>query len=59
MSKNTVYVNSDENVINTMKMMISFGYRHLPVQDRLSRQVIGVVSVRDLVRYIIENGNSR
>ncbi len=52
MSRNLYSVNSDSTVEDCMNMMNTKKIRHLPVVD--DDKLVGVVSVGDLIRFIIE-----
>ena len=52
MTENPVTVASDSTIDDCMKVMTSKYVRHLPVVD--SGKVMGMISIGDLVRFIIE-----
>jgi CBS domain-containing protein len=51
MSDELITVPPDQTVDYVMKLMTEYRVRHVPVMD--GRQVIGVVSMGDLVKYVI------
>lgn len=50
MSREPVFTYSDTTALHAMTLMNNAGFRHLPVRDRTSGQTIGVISIGDLVR---------
>ena len=52
MTQNPVTVSSDSSIEDCMKVMSDKHIRHLPVVD--SGKVMGMISIGDLVRFIIE-----
>ncbi|HEU5289321.1 MAG TPA: CBS domain-containing protein, partial [Cyclobacteriaceae bacterium] len=52
MTQNPVTVTSDSSIEDCMKVMTDKHIRHLPVVD--SGKVMGMISIGDLVRFIIE-----
>jgi CBS domain-containing protein len=56
MSRNPVTVDAATTVGEAIRRMSAGGYRHLPLVDSLqSMQPLGVVSVRGIVRYLVEH----
>jgi len=53
MVKNISFVKSNETVVNCLYLMNRFGFRHLPVKHPLTNDVIGMISIRDLIRAIM------
>jgi CBS domain-containing protein len=51
MSDELITVRPDQTVDYAMKLMTEYRVRHVPVMD--GRQVTGVVSMGDLVKYVI------
>lgn len=51
---NIVTAKADETVESCMEKMLNKGIRHLPVVDE-SEKVIGMISIKDLVRTVIQN----
>jgi CBS domain-containing protein len=54
MSSPVVTVRSDQNVHDCMQLMTEKHFRHLPVVERDHGRVIGVLSIGDLVRAVLE-----
>lgn len=52
MTQNPVTVGSDSSIEDCMKVMTDKHIRHLPVVD--SGKIMGMISIGDLVRFIIE-----
>lgn len=50
MTRNPYYVTTDSLVKEAAEIMGSYGIGHLPVIDAESRKVVGVISMRDIVR---------
>ena len=50
MTKNPYYVFDDSPVIEAAEMMGSYGIGHLPVLDHETYRVVGVISMRDILR---------
>ena len=51
MTERPVYVTPDSTIEECMQLMNSKSFRHLPVLD--NNQLVGVISIGDLVKYII------
>ncbi|MBC8165372.1 MAG: CBS domain-containing protein, partial [Bryobacteraceae bacterium] len=51
MAEDLVTVSPSQTIDECMKLMTQFRVRHVPVLDNL--QVVGVVSMGDLVKYVI------
>jgi CBS domain-containing protein len=51
MSSHPIFVNPDSTISDCMQLMSDKFIRHLPVLD--NNQLIGVISIGDVVRYII------
>lgn len=52
MTKDVITVNCDQPLEECMSLMLDKGIRHLPVYD--NRKLVGFVSVRDVLREMIE-----
>jgi CBS domain-containing protein len=52
MTENPVTVKPDDSIDDCMKIMASKFIRHLPVME--NNQLTGMISIGDVVRYIIE-----
>ncbi len=52
MTVNPVTARSEESLVSVAHKMIHHGIRHLPVVDSTGR-LIGVVSIRDVLRHIV------
>lgn len=50
MSREPVFTYSDTTALHAMTLMNNAGFRHLPVRDRHSGNTVGVISIGDLVR---------
>ncbi len=50
MTKNPIYVTEDTSVREAAEIMGSSGIGHLPVLDPNNHKVVGVISMRDIVR---------
>jgi len=55
MTESPVYAYADDTAIACLDLMQVHQFRHLPVRDRETNDVIGLVSVGDLVRVMLEN----
>jgi len=55
MTKNVVWVNSNETAAVCMDVMTSRNFRHLPVKNSLTQEAIGMISIGDLVKTVREN----
>jgi CBS domain-containing protein len=53
MTKNPVTVSPDDLLENCMSMMVTRGFRHLPVIN--AGKVIGVISIGDLVKEVVRD----
>lgn len=51
MTERPVFVSPDSSIETCMQLMSSKAFRHLPVLD--NDQLVGVISIGDVVRYII------
>lgn len=54
MSQKVMYIRPDQTIGDCMKLMTERNIRHLPVMDENST-LVGIVSIRDVVRYIISH----
>ncbi len=50
MSKNVVVANSDENLLEVMKRIVTHEVGQLPVVDRMSSRLIGMITMTDAIR---------
>eukprot|EP01133_Synstelium_polycarpum_P010866 gene10866-12660_t len=48
-------VSSDACVVDTMQIMTTERFRHLPVIDRNTKAVVGLVSIQDLIKSVHDN----
>jgi len=55
MTKQTSFIKSNETLLSCMVMMNQFGFRHLPVKHHVSNEIIGMVSIRDILKLILSN----
>lgn len=55
MTESPVFAYADDTAISCLDLMQKHQFRHLPVRDRKTNDVIGLVSVGDLVRVMLEN----
>jgi len=53
MTKDVKGVKMDASVFSALKIMIENGFRHLPVLSDNNKKIYGIVSIRDLVRGIV------
>lgn len=53
---NIVTAETDESVEDCMEKMMVKGIRHLPIVDK-SKNVIGLISIKDLVKTVLQNKN--
>jgi CBS domain-containing protein len=56
MTKNPFTVNSDSSIEECMQIMSDKRFRHLPVVD--NDNLVGIISIGDVVRFIIEEQKS-
>jgi CBS domain-containing protein len=54
MTKEVIYVHPDHSLDRCMQLMTRHKIRHLPVLDA-ERSLVGVISIRDVVKAVIEN----
>eukprot|EP01103_Thecamoeba_quadrilineata_P008716 TRINITY_DN18447_c0_g1_i1.p1 TRINITY_DN18447_c0_g1~~TRINITY_DN18447_c0_g1_i1.p1 ORF type:complete len:196 (+),score=16.12 TRINITY_DN18447_c0_g1_i1:14-601(+) len=55
MTKQTCFIKSDETILSCLEMMDRFGFRHLPVRHTQTNLVIGMVSIRDLIKAVVKS----
>jgi len=55
MTKNVVWVNSNETAAVCMDLMTTRNFRHLPVKNSFTQEAIGMISIGDLVRTVRDN----
>ncbi len=55
MSKEPVFTYSDATALQSMNLMNQGGFRHLPVRDRATGKTIGLISIGDLVRTMLNS----
>lgn len=55
MSSPVVSIGKDSSVEDAARVMVQKKVRHLLVEDRSSRQIVGMVTVTDLARYLKKN----
>jgi len=54
MTRELVYTYSDVTALHSINLMNSGGFRHLPVRERGSNKTIGVLSIGDCVRTMLD-----
>jgi CBS domain-containing protein len=57
MTRNPETIEPDETTQHAAVLMIHGGFRHLPVVER--GEVVGIVSIRDLMRVVLEDSAPR
>jgi len=55
MTKNVVWVNSNETAAVCMDLMTTRNFRHLPVKNSFTQEAIGMISIGDLVKTVRDN----
>jgi len=55
MTKNVVWVSSDETAAACMDLMTTKHFRHLPVRHNQTKEVLGMISIGDLVKTVREH----
>ncbi len=53
MTENVITVNPDDNIEDCMKIVVSKGFRHLPVVE--DGELVGVISANDLLAEVIRS----
>lgn len=53
MSRNPIWVKPDTDIYHVVKLMGDHGFRRVPVVE--DNKIVGLVSVRDVVRQILQN----
>jgi len=51
---NIITATADESVQVCMEKMMNHGVRHLPIVDGRDKKVIGMVSIKDLVKTVVQ-----
>lgn len=54
MTPNPCVVHSDDSLVSAVQLMDKGGYRHLPLVDDVGK-VVGIVSIRHIVNFIVEH----
>ncbi|EFA85354.1 hypothetical protein PPL_02357 [Heterostelium album PN500] len=55
MTRGVKTISADSCVVDTMHIMTNQRFRHLPVVDKESNKVLGMVSIQDLIRSVHDN----
>jgi len=55
MTKNVVWVSSNETAAACMDLMTTKRFRHLPVKHSLTQEAVGMISIGDLVKTVRDN----
>jgi len=58
MTHSPVHIYSDESSLSAMNIMTTHGFRHMPVRDRKTNAVVGLISIGDLVRVILQQAQT-
>ncbi len=54
MTRNIIGVTEDTDIYDALDTMLEHGFRHLPIVSSKDGRVIGIVSIRDLVRGLLD-----
>ncbi len=54
MTRDVKGVTDDTSVTDALNIMLENGFRHLPVIDKKTGKLIGIVSIRDLVKGVLD-----